>query len=162
MNKPKKIRRSFLFLLIFAFVFCLTECSSTNQKKQFSGYFIANDCGQSHGGFEWAGEYTASLEISGNKGHLTLTFSAGLGDPLTEHQFAVSGFAEVGGNMSFKIEGTSALLGLDENDTIWDGRFNNYYSANKSLDSSEQMGALPVEVFSGFQPHYYVELRLKP
>jgi len=160
-NRKERIAQ-FARLTIFASLIFLAGCSRSKQARQFSGFFLANDSGVSHGGFEWAGEYTATLQVSGDDGHLALTLSAGLGDPLTKHQFNVSEFAEAAGNLSFKIEGRQALFVADEDDTIWNGRFNGYYSANNSDDLSEQMGALSIEIFSGFRPHYYVELRLKP
>ncbi len=131
-------------------------------KKEFFGTFYANDCGVSHGGFEWAGGYTASLVVSGSKGDLTLAFETGLGDPLTSHQFSISDFAEAAGNMSFKIEGKAANLVFVENDTIWNGNYNDHFIANKSDEPSERIGSLPIESFYGFKSHYYIELRLKP
>ena len=41
--------------------FCLLilgTCGPSSSKEYF-GEFYANDCGVSHGGFEWAGGYTA-------------------------------------------------------------------------------------------------------
>jgi len=51
-----------------------------------SGTMFANDSGQSHGGFEWAGEYDVSLE-SYFHGPRTLTVSLriGLGDQVQIH-----------------------------------------------------------------------------
>lgn len=140
----------------------LSACHKASMKKEYFGEFYANDCGESHGGFEWAGEYSASLIIDGNKGSLRLTFSIGLGDPLKRHEYSVSDFAEGAGGMSFKIEGKAAFLLLVEDDHIWDGKYNGYYAANWTSNPSEQIGQLPIGAFSGFRPHYYIELRLKP
>ncbi len=152
-----------IFTIIFTFVLVasLNGCRDTSAKKEYLGYFRANDSGESHGGFEWGGEYTASLVIAGNKGDLILTFSIGLGDPLTRHQFSVSEFSEVAGNLSFKIEGRAAVLVLVEHDNIWNGEYDGYFTANKSSNDSEQIGSLPIEPFSGFRSHYYIDLRLK-
>ena len=147
-------------IFVFLFLVNLNGCN-TGVRKEFFGAFYANDCGESHGGFEWAGEYTASLVIVGTRGDLSLTFSIGLGDYLTKHQFSVSEFAEVGGNLSFKIEGSAAVLVLVEEDTIWNGKYDDYLSANKSSNESEQIGILPIEPFSGYSSHFYIELRLK-
>jgi len=152
-----------ILIVIFAFVLIvvLTGCRKSF-KKEFFGTFYANDCGVSHGGFEWSGGYKASLVVSGSKGDLTLTFEIGLGDPLTVHQFSVSDFAETAGNMSFKLGGKAATLVFVENDTIWNGDYSNHFIANKSDEPSERIGSLPIEPFSGFRSHYYIELRLKP
>lgn len=149
--------------IIFAFILIviISGCHKSS-KEDFFGSFYANDCGVSHGGFEWAGGYKASLVVSGNKGDLTLTFEIGLGDPLTVHQFSISDFVEAAGNMTFKIEGKAATLVLVENDTIWNGEYSNHFVANKSDDLSEKIGSLPIEPFYGFKSHYYIELRLRP
>jgi len=152
-----------IFTIIFAFVLVtsLNGCRSTSVRKEYIGYFRANDSGESHGGFEWGGEYEATLVIAGNKGDLILTFSIGLGDFLTRHQFSVSDFSEVAGNLSFKIEGRAALLVLVEQDSIWNGEYDGYFAANKSSNDSERIGNLPIEPFSGFKSHFYIDLRLK-
>jgi len=157
-HASKKILRVFLAIIL---IIVLGACHKS-PKKEFSGSFYANDCGVSHGGFEWAGGYKASLVISGSKGDLILTFEIGLGDPLTVHQFSISDFAEAAGSMTFRIEGKAATLVFIETDTIWNGDYNNHFIANKSDEPSERIGALPIEPFYGFKSHYYIELRLKP
>lgn len=155
-------KQTVAIIVLFVFFIVLNGCPGSSDKKEFSGEFLTNDNGESHGGFEWAGEYTAGLIVRGTKGDLTLTFSTGLGDYLTRHQFSISDFAEAGGSMSFKIEGRAASLVLVEDDTIWNGKYDGYFTANKSSNASEQIGHLPIEPFSGFSSHYYIDLRLKP
>ncbi len=152
-----------LTLPLFLALFLLNSsaCHKASQKKEYYGDFYANDCGLSHGGFEWAGGYEASLVVHGDEGTLEITFTIGLGDYLTKHRYSVSDFVEVAGNMSFKIEGNLASLVLVENDQIWGGKYNDYFCGNNSEDLSERIGWLPVEVFDGLRPHYYIDLRLK-
>jgi hypothetical protein len=150
-----------LTILLLVILVAFPSCANDDAKKLFTGFFYANDSGESHGGFEWAGEYTASLEVTGKDGILTLTLSTGLGDPLTRHQFSVAEFVEVGDALNLRIEGQSALLSLVDNDRIWQGKYNGYYSGNKSSNSSEQVGLLPIGVFTGFSAFYYIDLRLK-
>ncbi len=152
---------SFPAILFVILMMSFPGCTNNSEKKQYSGTFYANDSGVSHGGFEWGGEYAASLEVVGKHGTLSLILSVGLGDPLTRHQYTVADFSEAGGTMNFRIEGWSATLLSVDNDRIWDGKYNNYFSANKSQDSSEQIGLLPLDVFSGLGPSYYIDLRLK-
>lgn len=156
-------KKFFLFLLVYLLIsiLFLSQCSKSGVKREYYGTFYANDCGVSHGGHEWAGDYTASLVVHGAKGTLTLVFSVGLGDYLTKHQFSVSDFSQAGGMLSFKIEGRQTLLEWVENDTIWNGDYDNHYIANNTDDAQERIGQLPVEVFTGFRSHYYIELRLK-
>ena len=130
--------------------------------RSYSGIFYANDSGVSHGGFEWAGEYAARLQVSGENGSLELQFSVGLGDPLNRHRFSVFNFFETSGYMTLMLEGQPAVLYLIEEDLIWGGRFDGYLSGNNSDDVGERIGDLPVDVFKGFKSHYYIELRLKP
>ena len=155
-----KTRRVFWIILVFSLLAAVSGCRR-GEKKEFTGEFYANDCSESHGGFEWAGSYLTSLVVRGTKGDLTMTFLTGLGDPLTRHEFSISDFAEAAGRLSFKIEGKAATLVFVEQDTIWDGRYNGFYIGNNSIKEEEQVGSLPIEPFSGFPSHYYVELRLK-
>jgi len=154
-------KRILVVIFSFALLFILNSCSKSPE-IEFSGSFYANDCGVSDGGFEWAGEYTASLAVRGSKGDLTLSFKTGLGDPLTRHQFSISDFAEAGGYMSFKIDGKAFFLEFVENETIWNGEYNNHFIGNRTDNPSEKIGWLAIEPFSGFKSHYYIELRLKP
>lgn len=156
---PKK--RITLLLFLFLLLLNFSGCDRASQKKEYYGDFYANDCGVSHGGFEWAGSYEASLVIYGDEGTLDITFIIGLGDYLTKHSYSVSDFVEAGGQMSFKIEGRQVSLVFTENDQIWAGKYDNHFSGNNSDDPSERIGWLPVEIFQGFRPHYYVDLRLK-
>lgn len=150
-----------LFLFSFILLLNLWACHKSSVRKEFFGEFYANDCGESHGGFEWAGSYTASLVINGSKGTLDITFSIGLGDYLKKHKYSVSDFAEAAGSMSFKIEGRKTTLVFTESDQIWGGQYNNYFIGNNSNNLSERIGWIPVKAFEGLRSHYYVELRLK-
>ncbi len=157
----KEICLSITTVLIFLSFLTLSSCKKSI-KKSYSGVFFANDCGVSHGGFEWVGEYSAKLKISGDEGTLELVLSLGLGDPLHKHLFSVKDFFEGAGYMSFKLEGRKAELELIERDLIWGGRFDGYFTGIKSDDAKEKIGKIPIEVFDGFQAHYYLDLRLKP
>ena len=161
-EKSKSVFWQFPALILFILLVGHAGCSTVGEKRRFSGYFIANDCGESHGGFEWVGEYTADLEIIGNEGNLNLSLFSGFSDPLSRRQFGVTNFIEAGGRLSFKIEGRQAFLVIVEIDEIWDGKYSGFYCANKSLNSSEQIGLLPLEAFSGLDWRHYLDLRLKP
>ena len=155
-------KQSIAIVIVFLLFVILNACPNSGEKREFSGEFLANDSGVSHGGFEWAGSYTASLVVRGTKGDLILTFEIGLGDYLEKHKFSISEFAEAGGTISFKIEGKPAALVLVEEDSIWNRQYDNYLSANNSDDPSEQIGYLPIEPFEGYNSRYYVDLRLSP
>lgn len=152
----------FLVFLLLISPLVHFACEAESPFERFNGTFYANDCGESHGGFEWAGEYSARLEISGDEGTLEVLLTQGIGDPLQKHLYSVRHFAEAGGNMSFTLEGRSSQLIRIDNDSIWDGRFNSYYTGTKSANPAERIGKLPIEIFEGLRPHYYIELRLKP
>jgi hypothetical protein len=139
-----------------------THCHEEQLTQEYRGSFHANDSGESHGGFEWAGQYDAALTIRGNEGELSLAFSKGLGDPLTIHNFSITDFSQTSSGLTFVIEGKEALLPFVEKDTIWNGQYDRSYIANNSSKVPEQIGKLPIEAFTGFQPHYYIELRLTP
>ena len=71
-------------------------------------------------------------------------------------------FAEVAGNISFKIEDRAASLFIVEKDTIWNRQYNGYFTGNKTSDPSEEVGHLPIEPFVGFNSSFYIDLRLMP
>lgn len=150
---------TFIFTLIL--LLNLTGCFKFSPQKEFFGSFYANDCGVSHGGFEWAADYKATLLVNEKKGDLIIEFSVGIGDYLTRHKFFISDFSEAGGSLSFKIKGKPVLLIFQEYDRIWNGQYNRHYIGNNSNDISERLGSLPIEIFTGLKPHFYVELRLK-
>jgi len=155
-------KQTIAIVIVFLLFIILNACPHSGEKKEFIGEFLANDSGVSHGGFEWAGSYSASLVVRGTKGDLILDFEIGLGDYLQKHKFSVSDFAETGGTISFKIEGRPATLVLVEEDNIWNRQYDDYLSANNSDDPAEQIGYLPIEPFDGYNSRYYVDLRLSP
>ena len=155
-------KQTIAIVIVFLLFVILNACPNSGEKREFFGEFLANDSGVSHGGFEWAGSYTASLVVRGTKGDLTLTFEIGLGDYLQKHKFSVSEFALAGGTISFKIEGRPATLVQVEEDAIWNRQYDNYLSANNSDDPSEQIGYLPIEPFEGYNSRYYIDLWLSP
>ena len=161
-RKALLISRRLLFPVWISFCLLGLGACGSSVSREYFGEFYANDCGVSHGGFEWAGEYTASLMVKGNKGRLYVSFSVGLGDYLKKHEFEVTDFVETGSRMSFRLEGKPAYLVLVEEDRIWNGTYNGYFVANNSDQASEQIGQIPISVFPGYRAHYYIELRLKP
>lgn len=155
-------KQTVAIIIVFLFFVILNGCPTSGITHEYTGEFLVNDSGVSHGGFEWASLYTASLTIRGTRGNLTLTQSIGLGDYLTKHKLSIRDFADFGGNISFKIEGRAAALVLVEEDTIWNRKYDNYLTGNKTSDPAEQIGSLPIEPFVGFNPRYYIDLRLQP
>ena len=157
----KKIKWFPLFLSIL-YIINFSGCSEKElESKEYTGTFYANDCGVSHGGHEWAGSYSASLTVEGTKGDLNIVLEIGLGDYLDRHDFKITDFSETSETISFKIDGRQVRLSYVEEDTIWNGEYNNHYIANNSDDQSEQIGIIPIEVFYGLSFHFYIELRLK-
>jgi hypothetical protein len=143
-------------------ILCLSGCFLFQPQIVYKGSFHANDSGESHGGFEWAGEYSARLEVRRRTGKLIITFEIGLGDYLRKHLYSVSHFIEASGQLKFKIQHRDVNLVYIEKDTLWDGQYNNQCIANNSSKIEERIGHLPVDIFPGFRSHYYVELRLLP
>jgi len=120
------------------------------------GSLYANDAGEPKGGFEWAGQYNVNGLIFDKEGFLNISLDVGLGDPLQEHLFYIENFNYNTTSMWFTlvIPGDSkkhnVTLRYYKVDEVW-GIYNGYYIAYY-VDPS---------IFPGFQPHYYVELRLK-
>lgn len=158
----KNIGYSFFAAVVFL-IFTFNKCSDeiNEENISYTGTFYANDCGISHGGFEWVGEYNAELYITGNDGTLNLEFAGGLGDLLERHNFSITDFTETADNIQFYIDEILVTLVFTKLDSVWNGLYNNYYIANFSLDSAESIGTVPIEIFHGFSEFFYVELRLK-
>jgi hypothetical protein len=140
----------------------LSCCFQFQPQIVYEGSFHANDSGESHGGFEWAGKYSAHLEVRGRTGKLYISFETGLGDYLKKYSYSVSHFIEASGQLNFSIQTRDVNMVYIDKDTLWDGQYNNQYIANNSSKIEERIGHLPVDIFPGFRSHYYVELRLLP
>jgi hypothetical protein len=158
----KKISKLIFWITPSVFFLFLSGCSLFQPQVVYTGSFHANDSGESHGGFEWAAGYSVALEIRGTRGQLIISFEIGLGDYLKKYTYSVSHFVEANGHLNFRINGRDVRLVHVEKDTIWNGKFNNHYIGNNSTKAEEKKGYLPAEIFSGFKPHYYVELRIQP
>ncbi len=152
-------KKFFISFLIVPFL--LISCTEKVEETKLEGSLYTNDCGSARGGFEWAGEYRANLEILNGVGTLNLQKIAGLGDPLTEHHLKVEDFKIHDSKIEMKINGIRAVLIWTEKDKIWDGKYNSYYIGNNSENPSEKIGSLNPGSFPGLLEHYYVELRLK-
>ncbi len=155
-------KQTIAFIVVFLLFIILKGCPTQGITHEYSGEFLANDSGVSHGGFEWGSEYTASLVIRGTRGDLILIHKIGLGDYLKKHEFSVTDFAEVAGNISFKIDGRAASLFAVEEDLIWNRKYDGYFTGNKTSDPAEKVGHLPIDAFAGFNSSFYVDLRLLP
>ncbi len=148
-------------ILILAISFIFFSCSDKIEEGKLEGSFYTNDSGSARGGFEWAGEYKATLEIVDGVGTLYLQQVSGLGDPLREHKLKVEDFKMNGSKIEMRINGFRAVLLWTERDKIWDGKYNFHYIGNNSENISERTGSLNPASFPGLLEHFYVELRLK-
>lgn len=148
-------------ILILAISIILLSCSEKIEEAKLEGSFYTNDSGSAKGGFEWAGEYKASIEIVNGFGTLYLQQISGLGDPLTEHRLKVEDFEMDDSKIEMKINGFKAILLWTEKDRIWNGEYNFHYIGNNSEIISERIGSLNPASFPGLLEHYYVELRFK-
>jgi len=155
-------KQTIAIIIVFLLFIILNGCPNSRVTKEYTGEFLANDSGVSHGGFEWGSQYSVSLVIRGTKGDLILTHEIGLGDYLEKHKFSISDYAEAAGNISFMIEGRAASLVLIEEDNIWNRQYDGYFTGNKTSDPSEKIGYLPIEPFIGFNYRFYIDLRILP
>ncbi len=153
------LKKFFIFILIVPSL--LISCAEKEEARKLEGSLYTNDCGSARCGFEWAGEYRATLEIFDDVGTLYLKQIAGLGDPLREHNLKVEDFKINDSKIEMKINGIKATLIWTEKDKIWDGEYNFHYIGNNSQNPYEKIGSLSPSSFPGLLEHFYVELRLK-
>jgi hypothetical protein len=128
-----------------------------------TGSMFVSDAGRSHGGFEYTATWNVTLALSGSTGTMNLLLNVGLGDALTKHQFAVTGFTRNSTDVSMKVDGMPVALPLEESDTIWNGTFDRYYVASWGGDApqGEVRGTISPTIFPGLADFWYVELRLR-
>lgn len=151
-------KSSILILLLSLFFF---SCNKIVEEAKLEGSLYINDCGTAKGGFEWAGEYRARLEVFNGSGTLYLEQTTGFGDPLTNHNLKVEDFKMGDTKIEMKINGSRAVLIWIEKDKIWNGEYNFHYIGNNSRNPSEKIGDLNPSSFPGLMDHYYVEMRLR-
>jgi len=119
-----------------------------------------NDCGQPHGGIEYAADYYANLSLHESFGTLHFELKVGLGDHLLQHNFSVEMLSYSYEEMSFLMDGNLVVMERVENDTIWN-TWHGYYIASHGSDLPNRsgIGVISPEYFPGLPSHYYVELR---
>ncbi len=148
-------------VLIVAFLF--SNVSTTSPTRFLYGSLFVSDAGQSHGGFEYNAEWTATLSLHGEEGVLKLDLNIGLGDALQKHEYKVSDVQIVAEQISMKVEGVPLILVWVENDKVWNGQYDSYYIASWGgyAPPEEMRGTISPKIFEGLAEHYYVELRLR-
>ena len=124
------------------------------------GSLYMNDCGQPHGGFEYAADYYANLSVHDCLGTLHFEIGLGLGDHLLQHDFSVELLRYSYEEMSFLMDGNLVVMERIENDTIWDTWHGYYIASHESdLPNRSSIGVISPDYFPGLPSHYYVELR---
>ena len=83
------------------------------------GSFFVSDAGRSHGGFEYNGEWNATLTIRGSTGTLKLVLNVGLGDALKKHEYTITEFNKEPNKITMKIEEQPLVLIWVGNDVVW-------------------------------------------
>jgi probable HAF family extracellular repeat protein len=119
-----------------------------------------NDCGQPHGGLEYAADYYANLSVHDSFGNLHFELRLGLGDHLYQHNFSVELLSYSYEEMSFLMDGNVVVMERIENDTTWDTWHGYYIASHESgVPNRSSIGVISPEYFPGLPSHYYVELR---
>ncbi len=139
--------------------------SSPRTETQYVGTFFVSDAGESHGGFEYTASWNATMKVIGSNGLLNLTLNVGLGDALKQHIFEITQFQSYKSNnsLSFAIGQNKIVMTNITHDTIWNGTFDNYYTASWGgyAPPSEIIGIITPQAFPGLANFWYVELRLR-
>ena len=133
------------------------------------GSMHINDAGRSHGGFEYAAEYTVDVSQGCNgtvlPGHIALlvfTLKVGLGDALDVHELRLK-LAYDNSRDEIDLTGDNIIITLVkvDKDLVWDRTWDGYYIASWGGDAPDEevRGEISPDIF-GLPSHYYVELRL--
>jgi len=134
-----------------------------------TGSLHINDAGRSHGGFEYAAEYSVEVSQGCNgtvrTNHIAVldfTLQIGLGDALSVHELRLKMLYD-GDSNEVTLTNESATIVLEKvaQDLIWNHVWDGYYVASWGGDAPEEevRGQISPEIF-GLPSHYYVELRL--
>jgi len=144
---------------------CLHYSLPNLERHEFiaMGTFYINDCGESHGGFEYAGTFYANLTWTDSDWILSLSLRTGLGDPLPYHELRVFSNFYSDSDMILSTEKGQIVLEYMAVDQIWGGMLNGTFVAiySPSGPASENIGSISAEMF-GLPAHYYVQLSLVP
>ena len=134
-----------------------------------TGSLHINDAGRSHGGFEYAAEYSVEVSQGCNgtvrTNHIAVldfTLQIGLGDALSVHELRLKLLYDRDRNeVTLANESATIVLEKVAQDLIWNHAWDGYYVASWGGDAPEEevRGQISPEIF-GLPSHYYVELRL--
>jgi hypothetical protein len=134
-----------------------------------AGSMFISDAGSSHGGFEFAASYIVTLSpamgaaiYSGDKVNMRLELEAGLGDPLSEHDFMFGiTYNPESDEIALTFAKTRFQLVHVLEDMIWSREFDGYYIASWGgfAPPEEIRGMIGPAAFN-LPNHCYVELRM--
>jgi hypothetical protein len=134
-----------------------------------AGSLYINDAGMSHGGFEYAAEYSVTVSQGCNgtveEGHiaaLDLALVRGLGDALQVHHLELLlGSSTNVNEILLSGGGVEIRLVRQVEDLVWNHSWDGYYVASWGAyaPQGEIRGTISPGIF-GLPDHYYVELRL--
>ena len=122
------------------------------------GRMQINDSGERHGGFEYAGVYAATLTFyMENWGELSVTLTAGLGDPVTRHTLTIKSWTHDGDRFILRAETWTMILLRNPGGS---NSGEDYYRAVWSpAEPEENVGDIQSSWF-GLPASYFVELTL--
>ncbi|MDH4123396.1 MAG: hypothetical protein OEV21_04885 [Thermoplasmata archaeon] len=148
-------------IVILGFLFAATPGIGTVYPAE--GEFYINDAGTSHGGFEYAGSFNASVHEGSDGWKLSMSLRIGLGDPLSMHHIRIYSLEFNSTEMVMDTERGEMILRYVEEDFIWGDMFSQMYVAIYSPEGppEESIGEISAQMFD-LPVHYYVQLALTP
>jgi len=133
------------------------------------GWMFISDAGQSHGGFEYTGQYEVDIApaheefiFDGSVVDMRLTLELGLGDPIEPHNLTmVIDYYPKTDQVLLDFDGSQIVLDMVEIDDVWNHEYDGWYAASWGSEAppNEVHGEISPEMF-GLPAHYYVDMRL--
>ncbi len=150
-------------LLIAVVAVLIFVAAMVSPTTMLNGTLYACETGRPAADGGYNATWYAELVVEGGNGTLSFELVIGLEDRMTYKIYDVTNFSKDAGSVGMNIDGFHLELEWVEEDAVWDGDFDEYYIASAGAYASplESRGAITVEIFHGFQQHYYVELRLR-
>jgi hypothetical protein len=123
------------------------------------GTLFVNEGGYANATSTSTGSYNVTLTAQKGTGSLLLTFFSGK-DLVSNHLLSFTNYSINTNQVSMVIGGHTIMLPWEDNDTIWNHRYNNNYIASRgpSAPAAEIRGQVDASVF-GLPSSDYIEFR---
>ena len=148
-------------IISLAFIGIAYEALSPSSNGTLFGTLFINEGGYSNATASATASYNSTLTAKGGNGSILFTFLSG-SDLLQNHLVSITNYTISTNQISLTINGHSAILPWEDNDTVWAHQYDSNYiaSSGPSAPAYEVRGQVSPSIF-GLPANYYVEFRFE-